>query len=90
MSTTDEVVASRLERAVASPGLEEVDRLVYVQFILETLSQEFCIVEDSNARVPELGFEFFDGFVIERRVIVLFQVRIHLPTSWILRILAGF
>jgi hypothetical protein len=83
MGASDEVVTSILERGVASPGLQEIGQLVYVQFVLENLSREFRVVEDSNERVPELGFEFFDG------IIILVEVQIRFPAGWILQICDG-
>jgi hypothetical protein len=44
--------------------------------------------EDANKRAPELGLEFFDGLLIERRIILI-ELRDFLPAGWIVRIRAG-
>jgi hypothetical protein len=86
VSAADEVVTSILKCDIAPPGLQEIDLLVYIQLVLENLSLELRVVEDSNERVPELGFELIDGLLVERWIIILVEVPIRIPAGWILRI----
>jgi hypothetical protein len=84
MSALDEVVTSILKCGVASPSLEEINWLIYIQLVLEDLSREFRVVEDSNERVPEVGFVILDGFLIEGWIIILLvevQIRLQLAGS---------
>jgi hypothetical protein len=80
VSATDEVAPSVFESGVAPPSLQKIDWLIQIELVLENLSRKLRVVEDLNERVPELGFELLDGFLIERRIILL-DIKIRIGSS---------
>jgi hypothetical protein len=85
MSAADEVVTRVLEGRIAPPSLEKIDRLVQVELVLKNLSRMLRVIEEADKRAPELGLEFLDGFLVERRIILI-EFRGLLPAGWIIRI----
>jgi hypothetical protein len=89
MSTSNEVVTSRLKRAVSFPCLDEIYRLIQIQLVLKDSCRKLRIAKDAYKRVSKVLAEAINGFIVQQKIVIIIEGRVFLPASWILRILTG-